>query len=63
MTKFVYVDIMGKPFPEKWPSDMPDNGKKMSLPIFEREISVLEEKMSLNDLANIYPLPSQVNNE
>ncbi len=63
MAKLVYVEVLGKPFPEKWPHDIPDNGKRRSVPIFEREILAHEEKMSLNDLAKSYPLPPPVKNE
>ncbi len=63
MSKLVYVEVLGKPFPEKWPLDIPDNGKKRSEPIYERELSGEEERMTLSDLSKKYPSPPKVKEE
>ncbi len=57
--KLVYVEVLGKSYPEKRPADFPDNGKVRSGTVYEVQLSQEEYKQSLDALSLKYPMPAQ----
>jgi hypothetical protein len=66
VSQLVWLIVNGRPEPQFWPSDVPDNGKPMAGMLGRiadrHDLDSSQEKMTLSELVALFPAPVVTDN-